>query len=74
MAQFVALRALSRTVKVRVKNSAGTTVTLSNTADTIVDLDDPVVRRALGHHSAIGQYIVTAANDFDGAVPLPTNT
>lgn len=74
MAQYVALRALNRSAKVRIKNSAGTRVSLSTTVDTVVDLDDPDVRRQLGHHSAIGQYIVTAANDFDGAVALPTNT
>lgn len=74
MAQYVAIRALNRGVRIRVKNSAGNLVTLSNTTDTIVDLDDVAVRRQLGHHSSIGQYIVTAANDFDGAVGLPTNS
>lgn len=79
MAQYVALRALSRTVKIRVKDSSGSRVTLSNVNDTVVDLDDVEVRRALGHHSAIGQYVVSAANasvnNDGGAVEaLPANS
>lgn len=74
MAQYVALRALNRSAKVRVKNSGGTNTTLKTTVDTIVDLDDAAVRRQLARHSAIGQYIVTAANATDGGVALPSNS
>lgn len=74
MAQVVAIRALNRGVRIRVKNTAGNLVTISNTADTLVDLDDVATRRALGHHSSIGQYIVTAANATDGGVALPPNS
>ena len=61
MATLVTLRALNRGTKVRVKNSGGNIVQLSSTINTTVDLDDVAVRKALGHHSAIGQFIVTTA-------------
>ncbi len=79
--QFVALRALNRSAKVRVKNSDGDFVTLKPTQDVVVDLNDPINRRQLGRHGAIGQYIVVATNstidkDGDGASDdaLPANT
>lgn len=74
MAQYVALRTLNRGVRIRIKNSAGTKVTLSPTVDTIVDLDDVDVRRTLANHGAIGQYTITACNATDGGVALPANT
>lgn len=61
MAQVVEIRSLKRGLRLRVKNSAGTVVTLSATANTKVDLDDVDVRRQLSHHSAIGQFIVVGA-------------
>lgn len=73
MAQYVALRALNRSARVRIKNSAGNNVVLSQTADTIVDLDDKAVQRALQRHSSIGQFITAAANGNDGGVALPAN-
>jgi hypothetical protein len=74
MAQYVALRTLSRGVRIRIKNSAGVKVTLSPTADTVVDLDDVDVRRTLANHGAIGQYTVTAANARANSAALPPNT
>jgi hypothetical protein len=74
MAQYVAVRALNRSPRVRVINSAGKRDQLSTVVDTIVDLDDVTNRRELSRHGAIGQYIVTAANSADAATPLPANT
>lgn len=74
MAQIVALRTLSRGVRIRIKNQAGVKVTLSPTVDTVVDLDDVDVRRTLANHGAIGQYTVTACNANDGGVALPANS
>lgn len=74
MAQLVAIRALNRSANVRVVDRLGNKVKLSTTVDTVVDLDRADNRRELARASAIGQYIVTAANAFDGAVALPTNT
>lgn len=62
MAQVVSIRALKRGLRIRVKNTGGNLVTLSTTANTMVDLDDVDVRRQLAHHSAVGQYIVVGAN------------
>lgn len=47
---------------------------LSPTTDVILDIDSAANRRALAHHSAVGQYVVTAANDFVGTNGLPANT
>lgn len=55
-------------------NRVGRIVKLSTTVDTVIDLDRPTNVRALANHSAIGQYIVTAANAFDGTNGLPANT
>lgn len=75
MAQYVGVRALSRSTNIRVVNSTGAQVKLSPTADTVIDLDRADNRRALANHSAVGQYIVTAANDqVNGNVALPTDT
>jgi predicted polyphosphate/ATP-dependent NAD kinase len=75
MAQYVGVRALSRSTAIRVVNSAGAQVKLTPTADTVIDLDLATNRRALANHSAIGQFIVTAANDqVNGNVALPTDT
>lgn len=52
----------------------GQNVKLSPTVDTIVDLDNPTNRRALGNHSAFGQFIVTAANDDIHNDALPPNS
>lgn len=48
-------------------------VQLSSTVDTIVDLDQAAVRAALGHHNAVGQYYVTAANHSYGAAGSKSN-
>lgn len=72
--QYVSLRALSRGVRIRVKNSGGSLVNLKNNADTVVDVNDVYNRKALAHHGAIGQFIVTGANGFTGTTALPTNT
>lgn len=71
MSQLVAIRALSRQ-RIRVVNSDGNKVSLSQTSDTIVDLDNPENRRALARHHAIGQYVVSAANASAG--PAGTKT
>ena len=74
MAQYIAVRALNRSSNVRVINSDGDKVKLSTTADTVVDASDTAALRELARHSAIGQYIVTAANaDIDGDAP-PANS
>jgi hypothetical protein len=66
----VALRALNRTVKVRVKNTNGVLTHLRTDRDTAVDVNDPYNRRSLAHHGAIGQWITTGvagtAVDLDG--------
>lgn len=62
MARYVWLRALNRSAKVRVVNSAGNRVVLTPTTDTLVDLDLVTNRRSLARHSSIGQYIVTQAD------------
>jgi hypothetical protein len=55
--------------------SASGLVTLSPTLDAVVDLDDVKVRRALGQHRAIGQYVVTAANNSTASAgTLPANS
>jgi hypothetical protein len=60
MPVHVALRALNRSTKVRVKRQGdGVLVNLSPTKDTIVDVTDPVNRRQLAKHGAIGTYIET---------------
>jgi len=61
MATLINVRALNRSKNVRVDKSDGTHVTLSQTADTKVDVDDPAVRRSLAHHQSIGAVIVTGA-------------
>lgn len=55
-------------------STGGAPTKLSTTVDTLIDLDNVYNRRSLAHHSSVGQYIVTAANAFDGTVALPTNT
>jgi hypothetical protein len=55
-------------------STVGRRVALSTTVDTVIDLDRGSNRRALAQHSAIGQYIVTAANAADGTNSLPANT
>ena len=47
---------------------------LTTTVDTLINLDVASNRRELARHSAIGQYIVTASNSYDGAVALPANS
>lgn len=75
MAQYIAVRALSRSTSIRVVNSAGAQVKLSPTADTVIDLDLGTNRRALANHSAVGQYIVSAANaSANAGVALPADT
>ena len=69
MARFITLRALHRSTRVRVKNSNGDLVQLSTTSDTTVDVDDADVRRALGHHLAIGQYLVTTSDTAGATGP-----
>lgn len=64
----------SVTVATTTSGTAGNVqVKLSPTVDTIVDLDITANRRALAQHSAIGQYIVTAANASIHGVALPPN-
>jgi hypothetical protein len=75
MAQYVAVRAISRSANIRVKNSAGDQVKLTPTTDVIIDLDDASNRRQLARHTAIGQYVVSAVNAKVGAnVALPADT
>lgn len=63
MPVHVALRALNRSTKVRVKRqSDGAKVQLSPVKDTIVDVSDPVNRRALSAHGAIGTFVVTGTD------------
>jgi len=59
---------------VNVTQLSGPGVKLSTTVDTLVDLDNVVNRRALARHSAIGQFIVTSANNNDGGTALPANS
>lgn len=66
MAQLVAIRSLVRRVGFRVKNVDGDWVRPSATEDVIIDLDDAENRRQLAHHSAIGQFVVSAANASAG--------
>lgn len=51
---------------------------LSTATATVVDLDNVDVRRALGHHSSVGQFVVVAANNTYGPagskVTLPSNS
>jgi flagella basal body P-ring formation protein FlgA len=78
--QLVAVRQLNRGPKVRVVDYQGNKKTLSNTFDTVVDLNNVDNRRALAHHIAIGQVIVTAVNNTFtnssgvGANALPANS
>lgn len=75
MTQFVGVRSLSRTSRIRLIDKDGNKVTLSSTADTVVDLDRVDNRKALAHHSTVGQWIVSAANASTGAgVALPADT
>lgn len=78
MAQYVAIRALNRGSKLRVTNSAGNKVGLSTTTDVVIDLDLVSNRLALGHHQAVGQWIVSATNVTEGPagskVSLPSNS
>ena len=78
MAQIVAIRALGHNARVRVKNQAGNLVQVSSTNDTVVDLDDPLVRKHLAHHTAIGQWVVSATNSSSGVSgsksALPANS
>lgn len=75
MAQYVAVRALNRSSSIRVRDRNDNKVTLSPTVDTVIDLDLASNRRALARHSAVGQYIVSAANAQTGAnVALPADT
>ena len=53
--------------------AGGAPIKLSPTSDVVIDLDNVENRRALARHSAVGQYIVSAANAFDGAIGLPSN-
>jgi hypothetical protein len=52
----------------------GVKTQLSTVVDTVVDLDITANRRELSRHGAIGQYIVTAANNTDATIALPANT
>lgn len=52
----------------------GGRVKVSPTADVIVDIAAARNRRELARYSAIGQWVVTGANDFVGLTPLPANT
>jgi hypothetical protein len=61
MAQIISVRALNRSSQVRVTDKDGNEVKLSPTVDTAVDLDITSNRRALARHSAIGQWVVSAA-------------
>lgn len=50
-------------------------VELTETADTLVNVDDIPTRVALNQHKAIGQFIVSAANNKTAAgVTLPVNS
>jgi hypothetical protein len=53
---------------------SGGNTKLSPLVDTVLDVGSAVNRRALARHGSIGQYVVTAANDFVGTQPLPANT
>lgn len=57
MANIVNVRALTRSPKIRVKNSSGVLTTLSATVDTKVDLDEAYNRKSLNSHTAIGQWV-----------------
>jgi hypothetical protein len=74
MAQIVAIRALNRSPRLRMIDRTGVKMQLSTTVDTVVDLDITANRRELSRHGAIGQYIVTAANNTDGTTALPANS
>jgi hypothetical protein len=54
--------------------NGGRQVKLTPTVDTVVDLDRATNRRALAHHSAYGQFIVSATNANDGGTALPANS
>lgn len=53
------LKALNRSVKVRIKNSNGDLLTLGTSGYTWLDLTDLRVLESLNHHSAIGQWVVS---------------
>jgi hypothetical protein len=74
MAQFVAVRALHRSANIRVVDRTGAKVKLGPTTDVVVDLDLGTNQRALAHHAAIGQYIVTAVNANVHGSALPGNS
>ncbi len=54
--------------------TVGRNVALSTTEDTVIDLDRSSNQRALAKHSAIGQFVVTAANGYIGTDALPANS
>lgn len=56
---WAGLKALNRSVKVRVKDSNGNVSVLTTTGYTWLDLSDRAVLRSLNHHAAIGQWCVS---------------
>lgn len=61
MAEYLPIRALTRSQAVRIWNPDGPkqALTISRTASTYVKISDPKVRKDLSYHSAIGAIIVT---------------
>jgi hypothetical protein len=57
----VGIKALNRSARVRVKNSAGEIVELGTTGYTWINIDDRETLKLLNRHSSIGQWV---ANDF----------
>jgi hypothetical protein len=79
MSQYIAIRALHRSQKVRIPDvTSGEMVELQQGIDTIVDVDDPYTQRQLQRHQAIVGWYVTATNNnaftiASGLVNLPAN-
>lgn len=82
MAQYLGLRSLWRSVKVRVIDAqTGKPVDLSPTRDTIVDIDNAYNKRQWQRHAALGTILTTATNNTITTVAsgsilttLPANT
>jgi hypothetical protein len=69
MTQVVGLRTFNRSIKIRVQDYlSGQNVQLSTQYDVLCDLDNETNKIALGHHSAIGQFIVTSTNNTATAI------
>lgn len=60
---YVGIRALNRSVKIRVKDSSDNIVKLGTSGYVWINTGDRETLRLLNHHSAIGQWIVNEFND-----------